>query len=118
MKLKCSFLNDASPSDFKLLLEAVLKVNESTWSKVFSKPWMADCLYWAINHLFSEGTKQAQGCLLPLHAALAYPLGFASLWRTACVLALAVSVAEEPFPGQLHYLTKVKIKWLRDIWFS
>lgn len=34
------------------------------------------------------------------------------------MLALAVSVAEEPFPGQLHYLTKVKIKWLRDIWFS
>lgn len=30
MKLKCSFLNDASPSDFKPLLEAVLKVNEST----------------------------------------------------------------------------------------
>lgn len=33
------------------------------------------------------------------------------------MLVLAVRIAEEPFPGQLHYLTKVKMKWVCDIWF-
>lgn len=30
----------------------------------------------------------------------------------------AASVAGKPFPGHLHYLTEVKIKWVDDIWFS
>lgn len=34
------------------------------------------------------------------------------------MLALPIRIAEEPFPGQLHYLTKVKIKCVHGIWFS
>lgn len=32
------------------------------------------------------------------------------------MLGLALGMAGEPFPGQLHYLTKVKIRQLPDIW--